>query len=163
MRPFFPNGWGTLPVGLGESSGSFLANDAGIALDWTDEPRLALDAFGATILADAKIGHWEGVALRLRNISNNLSGQNRLSQAVRILLLTRELAGVASNRDLFLYRLWHFSILARLGRYGEAEGVWWALDPDGSPLEPLNTTVPVWRSSSTRDCSFGREFLPKSS
>jgi hypothetical protein len=131
LRPFFPNGWGTLPIGLGESSGSFLANDAGIALDWTDEPRLALDAFGATILADAKIGHWEGVALRLRNISNNLSGQNRLSQAERILLLTRELAGVASNRDLFLYRLWHFSILARLGRNEEAEGVWLALDPMG--------------------------------
>ena len=49
LRPFFPQGWATLPKAVDEADGSYLANAAAIALEEVDELRESLAAYGAAL------------------------------------------------------------------------------------------------------------------
>jgi len=132
LRPFFSKGWGTLPSAVDKNSGSYLANDAALSLDYTGEPKEALAAYGSSLLAYLESANWNGVATMLRNIAINLNGQNLLSKAERVLLPTLDLAALMDDDEgLFNYRLWRFDDLSRSGKWADAEAIWLLLDPMG--------------------------------
>jgi hypothetical protein len=131
LRPFFARGWDTLPSGVDQQAGSYLAAIAAIALERSDEPIEALAAYGAALLADLEMNNWGAVAARLRSISTTLIGQNRLGKAHRVNLLSFDFAGLLDDEGLFLSRLWRFDDLSRTGQWTEAETIWRLLNPMG--------------------------------
>lgn len=56
LRPFFPQGWASLPDAVDHRSRSYLANDAAIALESTDERKEALVARSAVALFQSQCG-----------------------------------------------------------------------------------------------------------
>lgn len=132
LRPFFPSGWGELPKEVTAGDGSYLANNAGIALGYWGELGAALDAYGAGLRVDLAEKDWRKTVARLYNISRNLSDQNRLAQALRVDALTLEVATMTGNDEaLFMSRLRLFGDQSRLGRWSEAAATWQLLDPMG--------------------------------
>jgi hypothetical protein len=132
LRPFFPEGWDRLPGTLDRWDGSYLANDAAGALGFTDELKEALVAYSAGLLADLEGANWRGTAVKLRNISRNLVDQNLLRNAERVLLLHLDLLTPRGNdQDLFLNRLCRFRDLSLIGKWADAEAIWFLLDPMG--------------------------------
>jgi hypothetical protein len=51
LRSFFPKGWDTLPSAVNKKAGCYLATDAALALDSTDESREGFAALRAALLA----------------------------------------------------------------------------------------------------------------
>jgi hypothetical protein len=134
LRPFFPNGWGMLPSGVAVGAASYLANEAALSLDYTDEPREALAAYGAGLLADLETADWRSVSTKLRNLSNNLWNQKRLGKARQVVLLFADLAILTDTDDqIFISRLWRFLDLSRFGQWADAEAMWLLLDSMGRP------------------------------
>ncbi len=132
LKPFFPNGWGILPKEVAASDSSYLANDAAIALENCGEPAAALAAYGAALRAGLNTEDWTNTATRLRNISGNLMGQNRLAQALRADSLALEVAALSENKQgVFMGRLFLFADQSRLGQWAEAAATWRLLDPMG--------------------------------
>ena len=132
LRPFFPEGWATLPNAVDESSASYLANDAANALDKVAELEEALAAYGASLTAELRQAAWSEVGTRLRNISLSLSNRNRLAQEDRCLLLNLNLATQSNDKEtLFLARLFRFQQLTRIGQRAGATAIWDLLDPTG--------------------------------
>jgi hypothetical protein len=134
VRPFFPQGWAILPNAVYESA-SYLANDAGGALHRTGEPKEALAAYGAALLADMQSAdRIARIALRIRlsNISSVLYAQNRLAKQERCLLLALDLAALTDDKEeLFRSRLDLFRQLVNIGQWAGAEAMWHLLDPMG--------------------------------
>jgi hypothetical protein len=132
LRPFFPQGWDRLPGAVDKRSGAYLANVAAMALDFTDELKEGLAAYGAAVLAFLEMATWRELATQLRNISWNLSDQNFLSKAEHVLLPTLDLATLTDDDEmLFMYRLRRFDMYSRIGQWSDAEAIWRLLDPMG--------------------------------
>jgi tetratricopeptide (TPR) repeat protein len=132
LRPFFRNGWVTLPDSVDQSSASYLANYAGLALDGLDEPREALAAYGAGLYADLGDGDWRSVTVGLSNISYTLRSQNRIAAEGRCRQLELKVAGLTNdNEKVFVARLHYFHWLSLVGRKADAEQIWSLLDPMG--------------------------------
>ncbi|MCP4583172.1 MAG: TIR domain-containing protein [candidate division Zixibacteria bacterium] len=132
LRPFFTQGWATLPSGLNPSDGAYLANCAAIALRNTGENKEALSAYDAALLANLKETNWSKIGVELTNISLILTDESRLAKQERSLLLAQDIA--ASQEDvsiLFRARLFRFRQLFRIGRWAKAEAMWGLLDPMG--------------------------------
>jgi hypothetical protein len=132
LRPFFPQGWATLPKAVDERGGSYLANAAAIALDKVDEPKESSAADGASLAVDLRWANWRGVCISMSNISITLHAQNRLAQEDRCLLSTLNLATLIDDEPaIFGARLNRFRQLARIGQWATASAIWDLLDPMG--------------------------------
>lgn len=132
MRPFFPDGWGTLPVGLDDGAASYLANNAGNALIDTGAPDEARAAYAASLQVDLKAEDWPNLRISLSNISDTFGKQNRLAMVDRVRALALNLA-LASEEEasIFSARLDRSIGLSNLGRWDEAQQLWNELDPKG--------------------------------
>lgn len=132
LKPFFPTGWGELPKEVEEHEGGDLANQAAIALNYSVGPAAALAAFGASLRVVLKAKDWTYTAVSLSNISQNLTCQNRLAQALRTNSLTLEVATLSEDQEgVFMSRLDLFADQSRLGQWAEAAATWILLDPMG--------------------------------
>lgn len=132
IRPFFPDGWTSLPVSVEISDASYLGNDAGAALSATGSKDEALLAFTASLRNDLQSNDCLGIQVVLCNISFLLEDLNRLARASACLRLGFDIATAnKDNEDLFCARLFSFSLLTTLGRWNEAEEMWKLLDPMG--------------------------------
>jgi hypothetical protein len=132
LRPFFPNGWATLPDGLHARHGAFLANNAAIALNNTGESEEALEAHGASLLGLLRQADWCSAITSLSNVSVVLTSENRLAKEERCLHLALDLAALRGRRgDLFRARLFRFRQLTNIGQWIDAEAMWRLLDPMG--------------------------------
>ena len=132
LRPFFLQGWATLPADLAEINSAHLANSAAIALEGIGEPKEALAAYGAAIVVALRRAGLFNVGIIMPNISRALRTQNRLAKEERCLLLNLSLASLADDTAMiFRARQYRFRQLARIGRWAEAEAIWLMLDPMG--------------------------------
>ena len=130
LKPFFPNGWGELPKDVGARNGSYLANNAAIALDSCGELAAALVAYGVGLQANLEAEDWTNTAVQLHNISTHLTTQNRLAPALRTVSLALEVATL-SEQGVFMSRFFLFAVQSRLGQWAEAAATWSLLDPMG--------------------------------
>ena len=132
LRPFFPQGWSTLPNAVGDDGGPYLASCAAGALEVTGELEEALVAYGAALAGYLQGAHWHDLSITLSNISLTLSKRNRLAQDDRCRLLNLNLATVTGNDEvIFSARLDRFTQLAMIGRWDDAQTVWELLDSMG--------------------------------
>ena len=132
LRPFFPDGWAAVPKDVKESDGSYLLNDASIALSRIGAHSEALTARSATLSSNLRREVWVEASIALSNLGTTLRYQNRLSQEDRAGSLGLRLAELIDNQErLFRSRLDRFSQLAILGRWKEAQAMWDPLNPMG--------------------------------
>lgn len=132
LRPFFPNGWGELPKEVEASDSSYLAACAAGALYSCGEPAAALAAYGAGLRGFLGAEDWSNTAGMLRNISLNLTAQNRFAQALLTVSLALEVGTLSEHKqNVFGSRLDLFADQSRLGQWAEAAATWSLLDPMG--------------------------------
>jgi hypothetical protein len=132
LRPFFPQGWATLPNAVHERGGSYLASGAAIALGRVGERVESSAAYGAALEADLRLADWISLRTDMSNISNVLRAQSRLAQEDRCLLLSLNLATlIGDNEVTFRARLNRFEYLATIGQWVDAQAMWDLLDPMG--------------------------------
>jgi tetratricopeptide (TPR) repeat protein len=132
VRPFFPQGWATLPETVDERKRPYLANAAAIALEGVDERKESSAAFGAALASWLRGADWPGVGSSMRNISQMFGAQNRLAQEERCLLSSLHLATLNDDQQsMFRARQCRFRQLARIGRWADAEAIWDLVDPMG--------------------------------
>ena len=132
LKPFFPNGWGELPKELSARANSYLANEAAIALDHCDELAAAIGAYGTALRVDLKAEDWTNGAIDLRNISTNLTAQNRLAPALRTASFSLEFATLSEDKPgVFRCRILLFADQSLRGQWAEAAATWSLLDPMG--------------------------------
>jgi hypothetical protein len=132
LRPFFPDGWGTLTREVEASDASYLANSAASALLFCGEHQKSFDAYGAALKRSLETEHWSNTRVGLSNISAALTAQNKLAKALRVDALAQDLATASEHaEDIFMSRLFLFADQSRLGQWKEAEETWWQLDPMG--------------------------------
>jgi tetratricopeptide (TPR) repeat protein len=132
LKPFFPHGWDKLPMGITKEDSSYLANGAAIALDAYGEPAVALVAYGLSMHIDLKEQNWRNVCAYLRNVSANLSGRNRLAQAIRFNLISLDIATLERDNEAdFMCNLFLFEQQAKLGQWDEASRTWQVVEAMG--------------------------------
>lgn len=144
LRPFFPQGWDSLPRGFDKNSGVYLANEAAGSLDDVGDSKGAFAAYGTSLRNLLELQRWSDVRVSLSNISGLLAQQNHLAQEERCLLLALDLAAQQwgmehrilarlnhCKENLFVARLNRFNQLARTGRWNDANVMWQLLDPMG--------------------------------
>jgi hypothetical protein len=133
LRPFFPEGWATLPDAVDEEKGCHLATDAAYALAEANELRDALTALGASLAYYILEANWNSVCATMAHISVWLHTQNRLAQENQCLFMNLNLATLShfNQSSLFFAREFLFSQLATIGKWVEAQAVWDLLDPMG--------------------------------
>jgi hypothetical protein len=132
LRPFFPQGWATLPMAVHETGGIYLANNAAIALERVDELKESSAAYGAALTVDLRRENWRGVCAEMFNTSVTLDAQNRLAQEERCLLSNLSLSALIGDEEtIFRTRLARFWQLAEIGRWADAKAIWDLLDPMG--------------------------------
>ncbi|MBL9171938.1 MAG: DUF4062 domain-containing protein [Verrucomicrobiales bacterium] len=154
LKPFFPNGWGELPNEVGATDGSALANIAANALLLCGELAAALAVYGASLRVELEAENWGRTAIRLRNISRNLTGQNRLAPALRTDSLALEVATLSEDKEgVFIGRLNLFADQSRLGQWAEAAATWSLLDPMGRAWS-RNAYRPGWAELSYAEFHF---------
>jgi Domain of unknown function (DUF4062) len=132
LRPFFPQGWATLPKAVDERDGRFLAGDAAIALGRVDEPEESLAADGAALAGYLSGALWSLASTRITAIARTLSARNRLAQQERCLLSSLDLAALSDyEQAVFHARRCRFGQVARIGQWVDAQSIWDLLDPMG--------------------------------
>jgi hypothetical protein len=110
LRPFFRDGWGTLPDCVDQRTASYLVNDAGIVLHELDETREALAAYRAGFYVDLENKDWTNLITSIAVIGTALGSQNRIATEGRCRQLELEVAGLTdSDQDVFRVRLKYFS------------------------------------------------------
>ncbi len=124
LRPFFPSGWGKIPIGVRPWFSVYLTNIAGEALHPCGESGEALAAYGAGLPYRLACEDWENTNIRLRNIADCLSDQNMLAKTLCVNIFGQKISALYGNQDLFVSRLYLFSIQSRLGDWKKAEATW---------------------------------------
>ncbi|HEV7903917.1 MAG TPA: DUF4062 domain-containing protein [Pyrinomonadaceae bacterium] len=133
IRPFFPQGWGTLPGNLNkEGSRDYLATEAAAALYSIGHLKEALAIFDTTLLSALRGARWQQVGTRLAWICVTLRALNRPAKVERCLLLDLDLAALTADKEhLFSSRLFRFRQLADVGLWADAEAMWQLVNPMG--------------------------------
>lgn len=132
LRAFFPQGWAKLPPALDEKDGSILANDAAVALRNTGQHEQALAVYGTALAANLSRADWVEVRTVLSNLSNLFMAQNRLAQEDHCQRLGLDVAILTGNDgQIFIARLFRFSLLTQIGEWAKAQALWDLLDPMG--------------------------------
>lgn len=135
LRPFFPDGWDSLPVQVDARDATWLANDAAIALGYLGQREAQMGAFARALTLDLESKIWRNVVVRLGNISVCWMKFNRLAKTDVCLHHVLNLAICLNDRALFRVRLDSFKLASRLGRWAEADELWRLLDPMGRDWE----------------------------
>lgn len=131
LRPFFSQGWGTLPHHV-KRTALYLATDVGLALLQTGETTEAFRAFGSALQGELQDETWVEVATHVANFALALLDQNRVAAVERCGRLSLSLALAVDDPELlFNARHDRFVDLARIGRWADAEEMWKLLDPMG--------------------------------
>ena len=132
LKDFFPDGWDHLPEGLKTGQGSYLQNEAAIALDRIRLFDISLAAFGAALREELEYENWKELQCRLSNIATNLSQQNRLVTEHRLQRLNLDLAEQLDSKE-FLFRARYdlFVSVLKLGDLAAADALWKELDSMG--------------------------------
>lgn len=132
LRPFFPNGWGSLPTESCKDYASYLSNNAAIAFGALGHQTEEMAARGSHLSLNLAIKAWRNVSLSLFGVSTLLSRGNRLVREDLCVRLALDLASLINDSQvLFGARLDRFRQLARLGQWPEAEALWRRLDSMG--------------------------------
>jgi len=132
IRPFFQDGWSTLPRCVEPRPANYLASSAGNALGRVGRYAEALEAHVCGLAGNLQAFELQNVIVALANISIALSRLNRVAAAQRCNVLALDLASASGDLDrLFAARLDRFRDLSTNGRIGEAEEMWSVLDPMG--------------------------------
>jgi hypothetical protein len=132
LRPFFPQGWAIPPETVNEFAASYLANNAGIALQRLGELNESSAAFGAALAAHLRQRYWREVSNDMSNIADSLCDLGHLAQGDRCRESNLNLAGLSDDRQAsFCARLDRFRQLATVGRWVDAKSFWSLLDPMG--------------------------------
>ncbi len=132
LRPFFSQGWGSLPARVQKNDASYLAGHAGIVLRRIGETMEALRAHGVGLQLCLQDDSWPHVVTQVYNISAVLRDQNRLAAVERCGFFRVSIASlIDDSQQLFLVRLDRFADLALIGRWADAEEMWNLLDPMG--------------------------------
>jgi hypothetical protein len=172
LRPFFPQGWATLPKAVHETAGPFLANDAAIALERIDEISESSAAYGTALAAGLRGADWFNTCIRMRNISWTLRAQNRLAQEERCLISNLSLATLTEDREA-IFRAWldRYWQLGRIGQWADAQVLWDLLDPMGrdwsrstyrpGEAEYLHAQVRFWQGDLSEEHLANAEQLAK--
>jgi tetratricopeptide (TPR) repeat protein len=133
IHHFFPGGWSTLPESVSTASAMRLKDSAGFALTEIGEPEEALDCYNSIMAYDLKEKNWIGIATSLTNISRINSDLKRYAKVERFVEHSLEIGSLADNRvRIFQAWLFKFALFFRLGRFGEADSAWQAMDSMGS-------------------------------
>ena len=132
LRPFFSAGWYQLPKDLDTDEASALANNGAIALRNCGEAKQAIGTFTASLHVNLERLNWGKTRGNLSNISESLSYQNRLAQALRVSALANDLASaIEDTENIFNARLQLFLHQSSLGLWSVAETTWQRLDQMG--------------------------------
>lgn len=132
LRPFFTNGWGTLPEGLRGELDAHVAIDAGNTLYGLHLFADAQAAYAAGLRDQLQRQDWSNVRVAISNSASTAYAQGRLGRQDRCRVLELDLALAAESRqDLFRARLERFDQLRAIGRLDEAQTMWKVLDPMG--------------------------------
>ena len=127
LRPFFPHGWADLPDSVSGQLGSYLANDAAIALNRTGDPAGSMAAYLRDYDSD-----WKRAGTSLRNIGIALTVQNRLAAQDRCNRYGLKAAVLTGDQEqTFEARLELFGDLAIIGQWVEAAALWDLIEPMG--------------------------------
>ncbi|HEV7893609.1 MAG TPA: DUF4062 domain-containing protein [Pyrinomonadaceae bacterium] len=132
LRPFFSHGWATLPKVVRSNYGTYLANDAAIALEASGKFHEALEVWGTILLSDLEQGEWSEVANTLYNVSRPIYWQPHSAKYERYQLFYLDIAAlIESEEELFSGRLNRFVQFTLTGAWDKAEAMWRVLDPMG--------------------------------
>jgi tetratricopeptide (TPR) repeat protein len=132
LRPFFLQGWATLPSAVDTEHASALASLAAVALENVKQFQNALAAYGAALKGCLQRADWTSANTDIRSIAENLRAQNRLAQQNRWLDLSLKLATLGGdNEAIFMSREHRFAQLSLIGERVEAKTVWDLLDRMG--------------------------------
>jgi hypothetical protein len=132
VRPFFPQGWITLPNAVIEIGGLYLANIAAIALAGVGAVKESSAAYSAALAGLLRGANWPDVCICMQNISETLRAQNRLAQEDRCLQSNLKLATLSYDKQtIFRARQHRFLQLAQIGLWADAQAAWDLLDPMG--------------------------------
>jgi hypothetical protein len=132
LRPFYPNGWMALPIGVKQIDITDLANSAAGALFAIDELEASQSLVEAAMLTDLRNENWVGVITRLLNLGLTYGEQDRLAKEDYCMSCSLEVALLTDSKvDHFRSRLAHFRVLAEIGQSERAEALWRELDSMG--------------------------------
>ncbi len=139
LRPFFPNGWGTLPKSLDADDGAYLANSAAITLSENGEYKEAFAAYSTALRVYLNQENWGALRTILSNISIDLVRENRLAEGECCSLLALDISYLRDiKEDIFIAMLLNFGVLAQIGKWKDAEKMWQLLDPMGRDWPRIN-------------------------
>ncbi|MGV3615211.1 MAG: metallophosphoesterase [Fimbriimonas sp.] len=126
VRPFFPQGWGTLPDCISEHQAIHLADDAGKALHSTGHSDEALEAFGIVITQHIKSRNWSAIPdVLVGGAGSVYLDKDRLAKVEQIVLLGLKIAeNLKYSSTIRSAQTNHLTLLSLLGRYEEAEQIW---------------------------------------
>ncbi|HST21586.1 MAG TPA: DUF4062 domain-containing protein [Blastocatellia bacterium] len=132
LRPFFPQGWASLPEGVDERAAIILLNEAAYLLAETGELKESLVTLNVALLTQLQQENWLSMYRLLIHAAYRLSTQNRLVRAGNHLRFALDIATLIDNEEsLFLTRLHLFNHLVVLGKWKDAEAMWQLLDSMG--------------------------------
>lgn len=132
LRPFFPNGWTTLPYNLNEEDNLAIMGLPASSLYLTDDRQKALEIWGGLLSAFLQRAAWAEVRGCLSNIAVALYGENYLAKSERCLLFALNIASIMDVKsDIFRVYYQRFELLTALGKWEDVEAVWKILDPMG--------------------------------
>jgi tetratricopeptide (TPR) repeat protein len=135
LRPFFTQGWETLPETVEGSRACLLSNDVSSALDSIGRSEEALAVLGAAITYEAgpdrASDNLANLSVDLRNFGTYLVSMGCLASNERVTQLALDLASLASDEDVFMAQLNRCVDLVTYGRYTEAGELWSTIDSKG--------------------------------
>lgn len=132
LRPFYPNGWTALPIGVNESDITDLANLAAGALFTIGELEASQSLVEMAMRVDLQREDWSKVVVRLGNLGLTYEQQDRLAKSDFCMSYSLELALLLDVKvDHFRSRLDRFIQLAEIGQTERAEALWRELDSMG--------------------------------
>ena len=132
VRPFFDRGWNNAPSTLQNEDDTFMLTSAARSLQRLGELPQALDALAATLPLDIERGQLWALRIHLIEIGEVLCAQHHFAIAERVNHLGTALGSLNDDSDLhFRELLDRFELLARMGRWEDAQATWLVLNPMG--------------------------------
>jgi len=131
LRPFFPGGWDSETVALGDSDRCSLFNEAA-------GPLLDIDSLQAQRLLERRLrliiasDNAKEVGATLRNLSSSFNRTGKLAPQQRSTSLALDLAQAAGDEEQIFISLHHlFAFVSNIGDDQRADRLWAELDPLG--------------------------------
>lgn len=132
LWPFFSAGWNSMPKDVDEQTAAYLTNEVALALDRLGQYNEALAVYGNSIVTCLALQNWQGIGIRLANISSLLARRDRFAKEGYCLGLALDIARLIDGTELlFGARLDRLAQLARLGEWTAADTMWQLLDQMG--------------------------------